>query len=688
VADFTPWDEERGVLVRHCRHMESHDKPQHAGHHRQRHATCARVLLALALALAAPASAAGASNGSRADAGERALTLARFASCDELIRYARRHANSAYLQDWREEPTTSWPMPFTGPPKPLPPGSERPAQLVLAERVDAGQPSQSSTTNDQELGVDEPDIVKTDGQEIYALVGNSLIAADARGTAPRIAGSLALPAEGVQLLLYDKRALVIARRFEPDPAAPTVPGGALRMRPAGDVVYAPRRAETVLIEVDITEPGAMKVLRTQTIDGDYVDARETGATARIVVSSSPRALATASRTLRARVSGWLPSASTASAHSGRTARRLVTPCRRVRRATAFSGLDVLTVLTVDMAWGLPAVDSDSVMADGDTVYASQDSLYVATSRWVRRTGAGNGPPAIATAIHRFDASRPGETSYVASGSVDGYLLNQFSLSEYSGHLRVATTSTPPWWNPSDPAHPSQSAVTVLEQHGDQLVPVGRVGGLGDGERIHAVRFIGDRGYVVTFRQTDPLYVLDLSHPTAPALRGELKLSGYSAYLHPLSDDLLLGVGQDATDGGRVLGTQLSLFDLSDPAKPVRLQSVRIANNAYSAAEADHHAFLWWARSNLIVLPLSVWDAGNGSQSFNGAVGFRVGRSGIEEVGRATHEPDNPLTSSWFAAIRRTLVVGDRLFTVSDLGIQAERLADLSEEGWMPFPIQE
>ena len=136
---------------------------------------------------------------------------------------------------------------------------------------------------------------------------------------------------------------------------------------------------------------------------------------------------------------------------------------------------------------------------------------------------------------------------------------------------------------------SQSLVSVLSVRGRQLVTVGSVGGLGRGETIRAVRFIGPVGYVVTFRQTDPLYTLDLSRPDRPRVVGELKLLGYSAYLHPVGDGLLLGLGEAADATGATSGLQMSLFDVSDPATPRRLAQVQVTG-AYSDAEGDHHAF--------------------------------------------------------------------------------------------------
>ena len=126
---------------------------------------------------------------------------------------------------------------------------------------------------------------------------------------------------------------------------------------------------------------------------------------------------------------------------------------------------------------------------------------------------------------------------------------------------------------------------------------GQVDGLGKDEQIYSVRFLGDVGYVVTFRQTDPFFTIDLSDPTDPVVRGELKIPGYSAYLHPVDDGLLLGVGQDATDEGQVLGTQLSLFDVSDPQDPQRIDTLQIGG--YSEVEWDHKAFLYWPADGTI-----------------------------------------------------------------------------------------
>jgi hypothetical protein len=222
-------------------------------------------------------------------------------------------------------------------------------------------------------------------------------------------------------------------------------------------------------------------------------------------------------------------------------------------------------------------------------------------------------------------------------------------------------------------------VSTLKESGGVLLPLGRVGGIGKGEQIRGVRFLGDDGYVVTFQQTDPLFTIDLSKPNEPRVAGELKLLGYSAYLHPIGDGLLLGIGQDATPAGGPLGTQLSLFDVSDLAHPRRLAEHRIGPSSSSEAEYDHHAFLYWPPTKLAVLPVNFYDGGAG-QPFNGAIGFRVGRANIDEAGRITHDVDQ-----YASSIRRALVVGPRLFTISYLGAKASSLSSLADEAFVPFP---
>ncbi len=504
----------------------------------------------------------------------------------------------------------------------------------------------SSTTNIQEAGVDEPDIVKSDGTNVYTLTGGVLRATDARSPTPRLLSSVNIGGFDGEFLLQGRRILAISS------------GG----------------AGTILTEVDVANPAKMRVVRTLSVDGSHISSRLTNRTVRVVVASSPRALDVATsrpiafegpsvvaaaskkkKPLRARRAGWIPSSTLRNRRTGRKSKRAIVACDDVRRTPRFTGAGMVTVLTVDLARGLPAIDSDAVMTDAQTVYASLGSVYVATS---------GGWQSGDTSIHRFDINGPQRTDYRASGQVPGDLLNQFSLSEDKGVLRAATTTSS--------GRESESYVTVLATRSGRLEKVGQVGGLGRSERIYAVRFIGDRGYVVTFRQTDPLYTLDLADPARPRVTGELKILGYSSYLHPVGEHELLGIGQDATPEGIRQGTQLSLFDVADPAAPKLVQRRALGASTSSDVEYDHHAFLWWAPTRLAVVPVADFESARPAQ----ALGFRVDRdAGIGAVGSSAETSD----------VLRTLVIAGRLFTLTDEGLHAYDLNTFAAGPFTAFP---
>jgi uncharacterized secreted protein with C-terminal beta-propeller domain len=318
-----------------------------------------------------------------------------------------------------------------------------------------------------------------------------------------------------------------------------------------------------------------------------------------------------------------------------------------------------------------------------------------------------------TDVHAFDISGDDAATYVASGRVRGTVLDQFSLSEHDGRLRVATT-VDGWWMARRPAgasvmidaqpQQSESFVTVLESDGTMLQRIGEVGGLGLGEQIYSTRFVGDLAYVVTFRQTDPLYVVDLRDPSAPVVAGELKIPGYSSYLQLLDEGRLLGVGQDATDTGRTVGFAESLFDVDDPSAPSRLAQLTVPNG-YSLAEQDHHALLWWGATDTLVVPLQAWSAGpeGGGAPFIGVLVSTVTDDGIVELGRLAHpnvrvdtgatEPCPPNASciappsetfEQTPQIERSVVVGDHLITVSHGGVMVNDLGSLAQRSWTPF----
>jgi uncharacterized secreted protein with C-terminal beta-propeller domain len=586
-------------------------------------------------------------------------TLVPFRSCGDLLGYVKGQTAR-----------------FVGPygigsgtgaaPAPAPAAAAQPAPGGKQEGVDY------SGTNDQEQGVDEPDIVKTDGTTLYAVSNGRLNAVDVSGSKPKLIDSLQLGnGTGQQLLLVGDKLLVLARAgfwFEP---LSGMPAQVLPIRPTNSTIT----------EVDVSDPANLEVVSTLTLDGGYVDARLVDSSARIVVSSQipanltlvqPADATQAARTkalddnratvAASRVGSWLPTYSIRRAGRHASAAKPLVQCRSVDRPKQFSGLGMLTVLTIDLAKGLQPVDSVGVMTDARIVYASPNNLYVATEQWTARPLPATptvDPPNVTTQIHRFDISDPDHTHYRGSGQVDGYLLDQWSLSENDGVLRVVSTTAPAWWQTGSD---SSSSVTTLALDPGALTQVGQVGGLGAGERVYAVRFVGDTGYVVTFKQIDPLYTVDLSDPAHPRVLGELELPGFSAYLHPVGSGMLLGVGQYLD--GSVDGTQISLFDVANPAHPAQLARATLGSG-YSEAEADHHAFLFWPRTGLLVIPFN-----------QQAVGYRVSRNGgIDPVGKISQS----------GVIERSLVSGSSVFTVSTAGVASSSLNGLAPQGFAAFP---
>ena len=547
-----------------------------------------------------------------------------------------------------------------------------------------------SQTNVQEQGVDEPDTVKTDGRHIFVASGQNVYAAAIGNGSPSIVGKLTVDGYGMQLLLAGDRLLVV--NSGGPVMQPLMRGGVAQSMP----VQANNGPQTTVQVVDVSNPSSMRVVSVLHIDGYYVAARQIDGVTRLVVQRPNPAIgfaypqdvtkvaldnaasANRSAVLNATTAQWIPRYKLDA--GGRSSEGALSSCAQTYRPAIFSGFGSVTVVTIDPRNPVPH-EGSTVIGSGGTVYASPTNLYVTSQRMPVPAPMPTDRPADvvpvpdATQIHKFDIS--GRSAiYQASGAVDGTVLNQFSMSEYAGDLRIATTIGPVSEFPTQTL--SHNAVTVLRQQGGALVQIGRVGGLGAGQRIYAVRFIGPVAYVVTFRQIDPLYTLDLHNPLLPRVVGQLHIPGFSAYLHPLGDGLLLGIGDQVDASARPIASKASLFDVSDLAHPKDLQDLKLSGPEYG--QFDPHAFLWWAPRGLAVIPVQDYNvAGQNQNPFAGAIALDIhGRM------RVLKTLSHPAQSRQVFQITRSLVADNMLFTVSDEGLMANDLGSLAQRAWLPF----
>jgi uncharacterized secreted protein with C-terminal beta-propeller domain len=558
------------------------------------------------------------------------------------------------------------------------------APQPAAPVVNTGLGSHSST-NIQEEGVDEPDTVKTDGRRLIVLSGSDVRVIEVKNGTAYLRGTVRI-LNGIGVFLDGDKVIHFA-------SLPQAPPAAAR------ATHAKFRPWTKVSVIDIGELDRPRVVSSMSVEGNFVGARLARGVVRLIVQSgalgpAPVPIRTGSNTEISRaealnkqqirvssVGDWVPHFVVS--RSGRRASTgHVHDWRAVSRPPDKAGLSMLTLLTIDPDDPRPD-NATSVVGAGDVIYSSLDNLYVTSGRLddVIALRSGKAPKGPITRIHKFDVRDPLRATYRGSGEVPGMLLNQFSLSEYDGYLRVATTVDPSFVTGGPGA--STSSVFVMKERAGRLEVTGSIGKLGVGERIYSVRFVGSKGYVVTFRQIDPLFVIDLRVPSRPRLAGQLKVPGYSGYLHPLSERLLLGVGQAADSRGRVGGVQLSLFDVSNPQRPRRLDVETIGEHGSSEVTSDHHSFLYWERRRLAVVPMESFGT-DGDELFYGAIAVRIGsNSTFGSPIRITHL-GRPHTEGADVLIHRSLVIDDRLITISNAGILLSDLATLQARRWVPF----
>jgi hypothetical protein len=382
---------------------------------------------------------------------------------------------------------------------------------------------------------------------------------------------------------------------------------------------------------------------------------------------------------------------------------------------------VTSIMTLDLESDDLSFEADHVMSNWATIYASANMLVIAemANDWWWFWDDEVADYQEATNLHAFDISQPGQTSYIGSGRVNGTILDQFSLSEHNGFLRVATTTGQwgRWWLPAEEQSGPENHVFVLEQvihaagsteQSTELNVVGHVGGIAVGERIWSSRFVGDRGYLVTFRNIDPLWTLDLSDPANPQVIGELEVPGVSTYIHPLDENHLLTIGIAGDENGLDWGsTQLSLFDVTDFADPKLTSKLELSpvpddekhgwNWAWSEATYEHKAFQYW--NGQLAIPLSTsrytWDEnGYGHYEY---VSKLVLVDVSTEDGLSIYDGTSIDHSMFYEMdewywdrpdIRRTVFIDDYVYAISQQGVTVHKLDTMTLTDYAGLPVSD
>ena len=588
----------------------------------------------------------------------------------------------------------------------------------------SGGPSQVTGTNNQVQGVDEADFVKNDGTRIFVLSGKRLYL-NRSWPADQLARTGQLDVEGwpQEMLLSGNDVVVFSS--VPDTSRQgwwSWGGGGMAVDCFDCRGYYGAGGRTKVTVVDVSDMAAPRVTRELYLPGGYHTARLVDRSVRFVQRDAFRypqevrfyveyreglyddheALEKEIDALKAKnealiraqtLDGWLP---TGEEKKGGVLTPLPRACEDVHASTAPERLGLVTVGTLDLDAPGEAPGRTSVVSEVSEVYATAERLYVASGHWWWWPEPGQ---QAWTYLHAFDIRDPQRASYLGSGGVAGTLTDQFNLDEWQGVLRTATTlfktveDEGSRWGRTE----TSAVVSTFRLEGDRLQRLDQTEELAKGERIMSARFIGPRGFVVTFRQVDPLFTFDLSDPEDIQKKGELKVPGFSTYLHPVGDHHLLTIGQHVpyeNEPWRDRAVKLSLFDVSDLSNP-REAFTQIVGSAYSYSEAvhEHKAFNYFAARGLLAVPFTDWQSGYTGESwwssfstqlrvyavspdtgfaFKGAVDMKdMYRTQTYTSGGSSW------TYTWTPYVRRSVMADQYVYAISDAGIRVADGANLA-----------
>lgn len=558
----------------------------------------------------------------------------------------------------------------------------------------------ASDTNNQIAGVDEADIVKTDGRYVYLAANGALRIVEAMD--PKVVSVTKLPGVVRDLFVEGDRAVVYASSAAPK--APCTYGYDCRF--AGD------GTSTHVTVLDIRNRARPHVVRRIDLSGSLMTSRRVGTAVHTVVADGdadrpyydvwPQDMpmcGTDEKTVKARFAQL-------KVENERKIRQSVKSMPSLREngvVRSLCGTEVLqtahgdgraftSIVSFDLAHDQTPATTTMIQSRPGAVFASADALYLSVVHQ-KRGGAGwySFHPSVdeVSEVHKFrigeDATK---TRYVGSGIVPGHVLNQFAMDEWSGYLRIATTRG----RVPDPK--VESVVSVLaEGQGHNLVRVGAIEKIAPGEDIRSVRFDGDRGYIVTFKKTDPLFVIDLFDAAQPKILGELKIPGFSTYMHRIDATHLLSIGFDADDKGDFAyfdGIILQLFDVAEPTKPKLLHKAKIGTRGSSSEAATNHlAFNYLSDRGVLAIPMTECKGGGDGTygrdlAFSGLYVYDVDvETGFKRLGGIDHGRAGASCDTWWSnansAVKRSLFLDDLVYSIATDRVKVQRLGHFGED---------
>ena len=536
-----------------------------------------------------------------------------------------------------------------------------------AEDIKSSSSNDYSKTNIQVEGVDEADIVKTDGKYVYYLTNNKLTITDIRDNKNLLLASTITFSDGElypqEIFLKDNKIVVIGTANREIDEINNI-----------DVkYYSSHKTYTVAKVYNIQDRTSPIEERTIEIEGNYLSARMIGNNVYLVSNKYIYAYLCKEYKLNELDENYFKPEYIDTAVS-KEMKKIGFDC--ICYFPEFEDTSYLNIAAFNITNNEPA-NIESYLGAGNEIYASTTNLYITKVKYNYEKKSSNYN--LNTEIYKFNL-KDATCTFEKTGTVPGSVLNQFSMDENNGYFRIATTNSTSWNN--------EDNVNNLYVLNENLEIVGKVENLAPGEKIYSVRFMGDRAYMVTFVQTDPLFVIDLADPTNPTVLGELKIPGYSKYLHPYDETHLIGFGEDTKVvnygyGDQVVtdGMKMSLFDVTDPNNPKELYSEKIGKKGtYSELLNNHKALLFSKEKNIIAFPISI-TADNYEVTFQGAIVYNVSlEKGFELKGKISNTSNDYDKYYGKYSVERIIYIQDTLFTLSRSLIKATNMKTMQIEG--------